>query len=62
MVAGGALYPVPNADKVKKANVEGAIDAATVNDTLYAYPMTADNGYFLYYNKKVPERFGCQNP
>ena len=51
MVAGGALYPVPNADEVKKANVEGAIDAATVNDTLYAYPMTADNGYFLYYNK-----------
>ena len=52
MVAGGALYPVPNADEVKKANVEGAIDAATVDDTLYAYPMTADNGYFLYYNKK----------
>ena len=38
MVAGGALYPVPNADEVKKANVEGAIDAATVDDTLYAYP------------------------
>ena len=52
MAAGGALYPVPNADEVKKANVEGAIDAATVDDTLYAYPMTADNGYFLYYNKK----------
>lgn len=32
--------------------MEGAIDAATVDDTLYAYPMTADNGYFLYYNKK----------
>ena len=52
MVAGGALYPVPNADEVKQANVEGSIDAASVNDTLYAYPMTADNGYFLYYNKK----------
>jgi arabinogalactan oligomer/maltooligosaccharide transport system substrate-binding protein len=23
-----------------------------VGDTLYAYPLTADNGYFLYYNKK----------
>ncbi len=23
-----------------------------VGDTLYAYPMTADNGYFLYYDKK----------
>ena len=52
IMVGGALYPVPNADEVKKANVEGAIDAATVDDTLYAYPMTADNGYFLYYNKK----------
>lgn len=52
MVAGGALYPVPNADEVKAANVEGAVEAATINDTLYAYPMTADNGYFLYYNKK----------
>lgn len=52
MVAGGALYPVPNADEVKKANVDGAVEAATINDTLYAYPMTADNGYFLYYNKK----------
>lgn len=52
MVAGGALYPVPNADEVKSANVEGAVEAATINDTLYAYPMTADNGYFLYYNKK----------
>lgn len=52
MAAGGALYPVPNADEVKAANVEGAVEAATINDTLYAYPMTADNGYFLYYNKK----------
>lgn len=52
MVAGGALYPVPNAEEVKKANVEGAVESATINDTLYAYPMTADNGYFLYYNKK----------
>ena len=50
--AGGALYPVPNATEVKAANVEGSVEAATINDTLYAYPMTADNGYFLYYNKK----------
>lgn len=52
MAAGGALYPVPNATEVKAANVEGSVEAATINDTLYAYPMTADNGYFLYYNKK----------
>lgn len=53
LAAAGALYPVPNADEVKKANLEGAVAAATVNDTLYAYPMTADNGYFLYYDKSV---------
>lgn len=34
-------------------NGEGAIGAATKDGALYAYPMTADNGYFLYYNKEV---------
>lgn len=53
MVAAGALYPVPNADEVKSANLEDAVAAASINDTLYAYPMTADNGYFLYYDKNV---------
>ena len=53
MVAGGALTPVENAEEVKKANVEGSVAAASVNDTLYAYPMTADNGYFMYYDKSV---------
>lgn len=52
MLAGGALYPLPNDTEVKAANVEGSVDAVTINDTMYAYPMTADNGYFLYYNKK----------
>lgn len=52
MVAAGALSPVENADAVKAANIEAANDAASVNGKLYAYPMTADNGYFLYYNKE----------
>ncbi len=51
LVAAGALSPVMNADTVKSANIEGASETATINDKLYAYPMTADNGYFLYYNK-----------
>lgn len=51
LVAGGALCPVANADEVKAANDEGSVAAATVNDVLYAYPMTADNGYFMYYDK-----------
>lgn len=52
LVAAGALYPVPNAEEVKNANLADAVLAATVKDVLYAYPMTADNGYFMYYNKK----------
>ena len=51
LVSAGALYPVPNADEVKKANLEESVNAASYNDTLYAYPMTADNGYFMYYDK-----------
>lgn len=30
----------------------GAVQAAMVNGTLYAYPATADNGYFMFYNKE----------
>lgn len=51
MVAAGALEPVANAEEIKAANLEDAVAAATVNDVLYAYPMTADNGFFLYYDK-----------
>ena len=51
LVAGGILEAVPNADEVKKANTAASVEAASLNGTLYAYPMTADNGYFLYYNK-----------
>lgn len=51
LVAAGALEPVENADAIKEANLPEAVLAASVNDTLYALPLTADNGYFLYYNK-----------
>lgn len=51
LAAGGALAKIPNADEIKTANTEGAVAAASIGDTLYAYPMTADNGYFLYYDK-----------
>lgn len=51
MIAAGALSPVPNADEVSKANLEEAVSAATYKGTLFAYPYTADNGYFLYYDK-----------
>ncbi len=52
LVAAGALRPVDNADEVKSANLEEAVAAASYNDILYGYPYTADNGFFMYYNKK----------
>ncbi len=52
LVAAGALEPVKNAETVSKTNLRESVLAASVNDTLYALPLTADNGYFLYYNKK----------
>ena len=52
LVASGALEPVENADALRDSNLPEAVSAASVNGTLYAYPLTADNGYFLYYNKK----------
>ncbi len=52
LVAAGALEPVENADRIKAENLPGAVEAASVGDILYAYPLTADNGYFLYYNKQ----------
>lgn len=54
LVNAGALYEVTrNKDAIIAANMEGSIDASTVNDKLYAYPSTADNGYFLYYDKSI---------
>lgn len=51
MIAAGALSLVPNPDKIRNENVEEAVTAATYKDILFAYPYTADNGYFLYYDK-----------
>ena len=43
-----------NADAIIAANgglEAGAVQACMSNGTLYAYPATADNGYFMFYNK-----------
>ena len=54
LVQADALYEVTrNADEIKSANAPGTIDAASYNGVLYGYPMTADNGYYLYYDKSV---------
>ena len=55
LVSAGALSPVvnENLDFVTSNNDEGSANAAVVGDVTYAYPMTSDNGYFLYYDKSV---------
>ncbi len=52
IVAGGAASPVTNPSEIKENNLASAVDAVTVYGQTYGYPITADNGYFLYYNKK----------
>lgn len=52
LAAAGALEPIENADEMKSRNLASTVEAATVNNRLYAYPLTSDNGYFLYYNKQ----------
>ncbi len=55
LVAAGALEEVEpeNAKAVEAENDAGAVGAVKLGDIMYAYPMTSDNGYFLYYDKSV---------
>lgn len=54
LVKAGALAEVTRKkDDIVARNGEGSLGSATKDGALYAYPMTADNGYFLYYNKEV---------
>lgn len=46
-------YADKSIDDVKSDNIDVSIAAATYNDTLYAFPSSADNGYFLYYDSTV---------
>lgn len=48
----GALsaYAGKSVADVKAANAPGSVEAATIDGTLYGFPMSADNGYFLYYD------------
>lgn len=40
-------------NSIKQTHSATSVAAATVGSALYAYPLTEDNGYFLYYNKDV---------
>ena len=55
LVVAGAIVELDPAiaDVVKAENDAGSVAAVTMGETIYAYPMTSDNGYFLYYDKSV---------
>ena len=55
LVKAGALQEVISSYTydVASENVDTSVQAATVNGKLYAYPMTADNGYFMFYDSSV---------
>ena len=51
LAAAGGLDPIEDSEAIRNASLSAAVEAASVGGALYAYPLTADNGYFLYYNK-----------
>ena len=55
LVQAGALNRLGQATaaKVTEMNDSGAVKAASVNNELYCYPLTSDNGYFMFYDKSV---------
>ncbi len=55
LVQAGALGALGTkaAEFVQTGNVEAAVTAATTGDTFYAYPVTADNTFFVFYDKSV---------
>ncbi len=38
---------------IKESNDAGSVAAASVAGTIYAYPMTSDNGYYMYYDTSI---------
>jgi len=55
LVEAGALAELSpeSSEWIIANNAAGVVSAATAGDVLYAYPLTADNGYFMYYDKSV---------
>ena len=55
LVQAGALAKlgVKASETVAAENDAGTVAASTSGDQLYAYPLTSDNGYFMYYDKSV---------
>lgn len=47
------IAPVAFDEHVSEINAESAVNAATYNGQLYAYPRANDNSYYLVYDKRV---------
>ena len=55
LVQAGALAKLSPeaAEAAEQKNTAGVVSAAKSGDVMYAFPLTADNGYFMYYDKSV---------
>ena len=55
LVQASALAPLGEnaANTIRDNNDAGSVAAASVAGTLYAYPMTSDNGYYMYYDTSI---------
>lgn len=55
LVQAGALSKLGTGaqETVKSANDAAAVESASIDGELYAYPLTADNTYFMYYDTSV---------
>ncbi|MBO4456744.1 MAG: extracellular solute-binding protein [Butyrivibrio sp.] len=55
LVNAGALQEIAKTYTfdVASANIDTSVEAASLGGKLYAYPMTADNGYFMFYDSSV---------
>ena len=56
LVNAGGLYKVTRSSDVAAItdnNAAGTVEATKIDDQIYAFPMSADNGYFMYYDSSV---------
>ena len=60
--AAALAAPGKNAQEpLRENNDEISVDSSTVGGTIYAYPMTSDNGYFMYYDKSIISESDAQD-
>ena len=55
LIQAGALAKlgVAATELVKTSHDKASVNAVTAGEALYGYPLTSDNGYFMYYDKSV---------